>query len=257
MHDVGSVTHPGKVRSRNEDSCLVRSDMGMWAVADGMGGHDAGDVASQTVIEALNAVHQTSSAAELLDQCEAQVRKANAQIVALSKARNAATIGTTVAVLLVRDNHFACIWAGDSRIYRVTNDTIDQLSTDHTEVQELLTNGTLSLDEAKHWPSNIITRAIGVSPEPDLDIITGAVEAGDIFIVCSDGLTRHLDDNEIRQSVISHEAQAACDAMLALALERGGQDNVTAIVVRTPASRKPEREPTISPLVRPVPRARP
>ncbi|MGN6310108.1 MAG: PP2C family protein-serine/threonine phosphatase [Xanthobacteraceae bacterium] len=256
MHDVGSVTHPGKVRSRNEDSCLVRSDMGMWAVADGMGGHDAGDVASRTVIEALDAVHQTSSAAELLEQCEAQVRKANAEIVALSKARNAATIGTTVAVLLVRDNHFACIWAGDSRIYRV-NDTIDQLSTDHTEVQELLMNGTLSPDEAKHWPSNIITRAIGVSPEPDLDIITGAVEAGDIFIVCSDGLTRHLDDSEIRQSVTSHEAQAACDAMLALALERGGQDNVTAIVVRTQASRKPERELTISPLVRPVPRARP
>lgn len=257
MHDVGSVTHPGKVRSRNEDSCLVRSDMGMWAVADGMGGHDAGDVASRTVIEALNAVHQPSSAAELLDQCEAQVRKANAQIVALSKARNATTIGTTVAVLLVRDNHFACIWAGDSRIYRVTGDTIDQLSTDHSEVQELLKNGTLSPDEAKHWPSNIITRAIGVAPEPDLDIITGAVEAGDIFIVCSDGLTRHLDDNEIQQSVMSHEAQDACDAMLALALERGGQDNVTAIVVRTPASRKPERELTISPLVRPIPRARP
>jgi len=229
----------------------------MWAVADGMGGHDAGDVASRTVIEALDAVDQPSSAAELLEQCEAQVRKANAQIVALSKARNAATIGTTVAVLLVRDNHFACIWAGDSRIYRVTNDTIDQLSTDHTEVQELLMNGTLSPDEAKHWPSNIITRAIGVSPEPDIDIITGAVEAGDIFIVCSDGLTRHVNDSEIQQSVLSHEAQAACDAMLALALERGGQDNVTAIVVRTPASQKPERELTISPLVRPVPRARP
>lgn len=229
----------------------------MWAVADGMGGHDAGDVASRTVVEALNAVHQPNSAAELLEQCEAQVRKANAQIVALSKARNAATIGTTVAVLLVRDNHFACIWAGDSRIYRVTNDTIDQLSTDHTEVQELLMNGTLSPDEAKYWPSNIITRAIGVSPEPDIDIITGAVEAGDIFIVCSDGLTRHLNDSEIQQSVMSHEAQDACDAMLALALERGGQDNVTAIVVRTPASQKPERELTISPLVRPVPRARP
>ncbi|MBS0528864.1 MAG: serine/threonine-protein phosphatase [Proteobacteria bacterium] len=228
----------------------------MWAVADGMGGHDAGDIASQTVVEALNAVQQPNSAAELLEECETQVRKANAQIVALSQARNAATIGTTVAVLLIRDNHFACIWAGDSRIYRATGDAIAQLSTDHTEVQELLMNGTVSADEAKHWPSNIITRAIGVTPEPELDVITGAVETGDIFILCSDGLTRHLQDNEIHQCVTTHEPQDACNAMLALALERGGLDNVTVIVVRTPPDSKPASEPTISPLVRPVPRAR-
>ena len=90
MYDVGSVTHPGKVRHRNEDSCLVRTDTGMWAVADGMGGHDAGDVASRTVIEALDAVQQPSSACELLEQCKAQMLKAHTQIAALSKARGRA-----------------------------------------------------------------------------------------------------------------------------------------------------------------------
>jgi protein phosphatase len=228
----------------------------MWAVADGMGGHDAGDVASQTVIEALDAVQQPNSASELLEQCKAQMLKANAQIAALSKARDGTTIGTTVAVLLIRDDHFACIWAGDSRVYRATDGTISQLSLDHTEVQELVASGTISADEAKHLPNNVITRAIGVAPEPDLDIITGSVDTGDIFILCSDGLTRHLHDDEIHQAVTAHDAQDACDAMLALALERGGHDNVTVVVVRTQMSPKRSSETTISPLVRPVPGAR-
>lgn len=254
MYDAASVTHPGKVRSRNEDCCLVRTDTGMWAVADGMGGHDAGDVASRTVIEALDAVRQPDSAAELLAQCRAQMLKANTQIADLSRARNGTTIGTTVAVLLIRDDHFACIWAGDSRIYRATGDTISQLSLDHTEIQELVARGTVSPAEAENWPNNIITRAIGVAPEPDLDIVTGPVDAGDIFVLCSDGLTRHLQDSEIHQAVTARGAQDACDAMLALALQRGGHDNVTVVVVRT--SPKRSSETTISALTRPVPGAR-
>lgn len=255
MYDVGSITHPGKLRHRNEDSRLVRSDTGMWAVADGMGGHEAGDVASRTVIEALDAVQHPNSASELLEQCKAQMFKANTQIRTLSKARNGTTIGTTIAVLLIRDDHFACIWAGDSRIYRATGATISQLSLDHTEVQELVASGTVSPDEAKNWPNNIITRAIGVAPEPDLDIVTGPIDAGDIFILCSDGLTRHLQDREIHQAVTAHGAQDACDAMLELALQRGGHDNVTAVVVQTQI-RKRSDETTVSSLIRPVSGAR-
>lgn len=228
----------------------------MWAVADGMGGHDAGDVASRTVIEALDAVQYPISASELLEQCKAQTLKANTQIRALSEARSGTTIGTTIAVLLIRDDHFACMWAGDSRIYRATGATISQLSLDHTEVQELIASGAVSPDEAKSWPNNIITRAIGVAPEPDLDVVTGPVDAGDIFILCSDGLTRHLQDGEIHQTVTAKGAQDACDAMLALALERGGHDNVTAVVVRTQTSPKRSAETTISSLIRPVPGAR-
>ena len=256
MYDVGSITHPGKVRRRNEDSCLTRTDMGMWAVADGMGGHDAGDVASRTVIEALDAVGQPNSASELLEQCKAQMLKAHTQISALSEVRNGITIGTTVAVLLIRDDHFACVWAGDSRIYRATGDTISQLSIDHTEVQELVASGTVSPEEAKHMPNNVITRAIGVAPAPDFDIVTGPVDEGDIFILCSDGLTRHLQDDEIYQAVTGRGAQDACDAMLALALLRGGHDNVTAVVVRIQKTPKRSSEATISPLIRPARGAR-
>lgn len=255
MFDVGSITHPGKLRRRNEDCYLVRSDTGLWAVADGMGGHDAGDVASRTVIEALDAVQHPISASELLEQCKTQMLKANTQIIKISEARSGITIGTTIAVLLIRDDHFACIWAGDSRIYRATCDNITQLSRDHTEVQELIASGTVSLDEAKAWPNNIITRAIGVAREPDLDVVTGPVDPGDVFILCSDGLTRHLHDDEIHQAVNAYGAQDACDAMLALTLQRGGHDNVTAVIVQ-PQARKPSSETTVTSLVRPLPGAR-
>ena len=117
----------------------------------------------------------------------------------------------------------------------------------------MIASGTVSREEAKTWPNNIITRAIGVAPEPNLDIITGPIEADDIFVLCSDGLTRHLQDEDIHQAVVGHAAQQACDAMLALTLQRGGHDNVTAVVVRTKMSRIGSVERTISSLVRPTP----
>jgi len=136
--DVSSVTHAGKVRERNEDSCLVRTDTGLWAVADGMGGHEAGDLASRILVESLDAIGQPEAALDLLEQCEAQIFHANQQIMDLSRARNGAIIGTTAAVLLVRDRHYACVWAGDSRIYLISGGGIKQLSRDHTEVEELV-----------------------------------------------------------------------------------------------------------------------
>src|SRR6516225_4035820 len=138
LFDVGSVTHPGKVRERNEDSCLVRTDTGLWAVADGMGGHEAGDLASRILVESLDAIEQPEAAADLLQQCEAQIFRANQKIIGLSRAHNGAMIGTTAAVLLVRDRHFACLWAGDSRVYSISRGAIKQLSRDHSEVEELV-----------------------------------------------------------------------------------------------------------------------
>ena len=246
--DAGSATHAGKVRERNEDSCLVRTDIGLWAVADGMGGHEAGDVASQTLVEALDAIEQPEAAADLLEQCEAQIRHANRRIMDLSRARNGATIGTTAAVLLVRNTHYACIWAGDSRIYLINGGSIRQLSRDHTEVEELVATGTLSREQAKRWPSNVITRAVGVAERLELEIVTGQVGAGDVFVLCSDGLTKHLRDDEILQHATGRNARAACEAMLELALERGGDDNVTVVVVRLLAAIARSTEPTNSPV---------
>jgi len=244
--DVSSVTHAGKVRERNEDSCLVRTDTGLWAVADGMGGHEAGDLASRILVESLDAIEQPEAALDLLEQCEAQIFHANQQIMDLSRARNGAIIGTTAAVLLVRDRHYACVWAGDSRIYLISGGGIKQLSRDHTEVEELVAAGTLSREDAENWPNNVITRAIGAAEDLELEIVTGAADPGDIFVICSDGLTKHLGDDEILQCAGDRNARAACEEMLELALERGGFDNVTVVVVRLLAGVPRSSEPTKS-----------
>ncbi|MBR1220431.1 serine/threonine-protein phosphatase [Bradyrhizobium sp. U87765 SZCCT0131] len=248
MVDVGSVTHVGRVRTRNEDSCLVRSDIGLWAVADGMGGHEAGDLASQAVVRALDSIGAPASAADLLAQCEERLFGANQDILALSKTRHGATIGTTAAVLLVRDDYYACLWAGDSRVYLVKSGTIRQVSRDHTEAEDLVAGGTLSREEVKDWPSNIITRAVGVGADPEFEVVTGPASPGDAFVVCSDGLTRHVQDAEILEQVVACHAQAACEALLALALDRGGLDNITVIVVRLQPQPRRSSEPTRSPL---------
>jgi len=244
--DVSSVTHAGKVRERNEDSCLVRTDTGLWAVADGMGGHEAGDLASRILVESLDAIEQPEAALDLLEQCEAQIFQANRQIMDLSRARNGAIIGTTVAVLLVRDLHYAFVWPGDSRVYLISGRAIKHVSRDHTEVEELVAAGTLSREDAENWPNNVITRAIGASEDIELEIVTGSADPGDVFVICSDGLTKHLADDEILRCAGDRNARAACEGMLELALERGGFDNVTVVVVRLLAGVPRSSEPTKS-----------
>jgi serine/threonine protein phosphatase PrpC len=247
--DVGSLTHTGMVRERNEDSCLVRTDIGLWAVADGMGGHEAGDLASQIVVRSLDGISDPASSADLLKQCEDRIFRANQEIMEISRSRRGAIIGTTAAILLVREQHYACVWAGDSRVYLIKGGSIRQVSRDHTEVEQLVAAGTLSREDAENWPNNVITRAIGVAEDPELEVITGPVDTGDIFVLCSDGLTKHVQDKEILQEVTSRNAQSSCDAMLSLALERGGTDNVTVIVVRLlPTVRRP-LEPTNTPVM--------
>jgi serine/threonine protein phosphatase PrpC len=228
----GAATHVGKVRLRNEDRYLARPEIGLWAVADGMGGLDNGDIASQTVIDSLASIDIPNSASELFSSCETRVAGANSRLQAIARERNI-QLGTTLAVLLAYDEHFACVWSGDSRIYRVRGDRIDQLSRDHTEVQDLVADGVLTQDEAMTWPGrNVITHAIGVNDRPELDVEHGALQSGDVFVICSDGLTAHVSDREILNGVAQLEAQQACDAMIALALDRGALDNVTVVVVR-------------------------
>jgi serine/threonine protein phosphatase PrpC len=232
IFDTGSATHSGKVRSRNEDSHLVRTDAGLWAVADGMGGHEAGDLASQLIVKALDGISEKNSAVELLEETERRIFLANQQIINISRQRGGARMGSTVAILLIYEDHYACLWAGDSRLYLVTRNTITQISRDHTEVEEMLATRAVSVEEARHWPQNVITKAVGVWENPELEIVTGAFEDSDIFVLCSDGLTKHVSDDEIRQYVSCRDAQAASSALVDLALERGGIDNVTVVVVR-------------------------
>jgi protein phosphatase len=239
MHDAisrfmaGAATHVGKVRRQNEDSYLLAASSGLWAVADGMGGHEAGDFASEAVVEKLREIAAPSSAAELLASCEASMVSANGRLRRIAEERGGAVIGTTVAVLLIYEEFFACLWSGDSRIYRIRNFGIEQVSVDHTEVQELVANGTLTFEEARRSPlRNVITRAIGVSDCPELEIKHGVLEPGDVFVICSDGLTNHVEDREILAFAARNPPQQACDLLIALTLERGACDNVTVVVVR-------------------------
>jgi len=242
--DAGSATHPGNVRPRNEDSYLVRSDAGLWAVADGMGGHEAGDVASQLIVKALDTIAAAGSAIELLEETESRILLANRQILEMSRQRGGVVIGSTVAILLISEDHYACVWAGDSRLYLVRRDTIRQVSRDHTEIEEMLVSGAVTAEEAKSWPNNVITRAVGVQDNPELEIATGAFEDCDIFVLCSDGLTKHVADDEILKCVSTHDAQTSSASLVHLALERGGFDNVTVIVVR-PRRQLSKKERTV------------
>jgi serine/threonine protein phosphatase PrpC len=229
--EAGAATHVGKVRRHNEDNFLVATPRGLWAVADGMGGLAAGDVASGVVVEELGAVAAATSAAELLESCEQRITVANSRLRRLSDERGV-LIGTTVAVLLIFDSHYAGVWSGDSRIYRIRRHRIEQISVDHSEVQELIAEGRLTAEEARTWPHrNVITRAIGVSDRPELDIKGGALEAGDIFVICSDGLTNHVRDEEILALASENPPQRACDLLVGLTLDRGATDNVTVVAV--------------------------
>jgi protein phosphatase len=233
MFDVGSVTHVGKVRRRNEDSYLVRPDAGLWAVADGMGGHEAGDLASQIVIEALRSVEVPSSATDLLEKCEERIAAANMRLKEIGRERGDVIVGATIALLLVFGDYYACVWAGDSRIYLVREGKILQLSQDHTELEELLARGLVTPEEARTWRAdNALTRAIGATDDVELEITSGPLLSGDAFVICSDGLTRHVTDEEILQHVDEAMSQEACDRLVALTLDRGATDNVTLIVAR-------------------------
>jgi protein phosphatase len=233
LFDCGAATDVGKVRDHNEDAFLVNAATGVWAVADGMGGHDAGRLASTTVVGALGKIVGPASVDDLLNQCCDQLATANQTLLDLATAKGGMIIGTTVAALLAHEGAYACAWSGDSRIYLVRDAAIAQLSRDHTEVAELIAEGVLSEEEAQTWPRrNVVTRAIGVHAEAEIEVMSGTLAWGDVFVICSDGLTTHVSDAEILAHVLANGAQSACDALVALTMQRGAVDNVTVVAVR-------------------------
>jgi protein phosphatase len=231
IFETGVASHVGLVRQRNEDGYLIQPESGLWAVADGMGGHEGGSIASSTVISSLQSIGFPASAPDLLARFEDRVLRANRRLKRTSE-EHGGVMGATVAALLAHDGYFACIWSGDSRVYLVRSGRITQLSRDHTEAQELVEQGVLSREEARSWPgSNVVTRAIGVFDDVELELEHGILQAGDRFVICSDGLTAHVEDREIMERVASLVPQQACDALVALTLARGATDNVTIVIV--------------------------
>jgi serine/threonine protein phosphatase PrpC len=229
---MGCVTNVGLARELNEDNVLVRPDVGLWAVADGMGGYGGGDVASAAVISALKTLAPSATGAQLLAEFETRIVQVNADLRVMARARAGAILGTTLVALMVHGNHFACVWCGDSRCYLLRDGKLSQVSRDHSEVQELIDRGLLRADEAKDWPRlNVVTRALGATDEAELEIVDGPAYAGDRFVLCSDGLTTHVADDEIAALLAVVEPQTAVDGLLRLTLERGASDNVSIILV--------------------------
>jgi serine/threonine protein phosphatase PrpC len=226
------VTNVGLSRQHNEDGVLVRPEIGLWAVADGMGGYGGGDVASAAVVAALKTLAPSVSGAQLLAEFEQRIVGVNADLRAMARARAGTILGTTLVALMVHGTHFAFVWCGDSRGYLLRNGKLSQVSRDHSEVQELIDRGLLRKEEAKTWPRrNIVTRALGATDDAELEIVDGPAYARDRFLLCSDGLTVHVADNEIATLLGAVHPQGAVDGLLHLTLERGASDNVSIIVV--------------------------
>jgi serine/threonine protein phosphatase PrpC len=229
IQDAGA-THVGKVRGVNEDAILLRSREGLWAVADGMGGHAHGQWASQAIVAALEEAdgddfdaHVAAAAAALHD--------ANARIWAEGEARGE-SMGSTVAALLVHGTRFAVFWAGDSRCYLLRDKTIHRLTTDHSQVQEMVEAGQLTPDEAEDHPmAHVLSRAVGVRPELELDAVADEARAGDVFLLCSDGLTRLVSDDELAEWLGASSPAAIAEHLVTISLARGAPDNVSVVVV--------------------------
>ncbi|MFL6151464.1 MAG: PP2C family protein-serine/threonine phosphatase [Ornithinibacter sp.] len=230
----GSATSVGRVRDHNEDALL---DEGLvFAVADGMGGHAAGEVASRIAIEAL--AHLVDHPPSREGDVVAALREANDGILR-SQERDPGQrgMGTTVTGLTVLDagegEHWVVFNIGDSRVYRVAGDRLHQVTHDHSEVRELLDAGLIDEEEAARHPMrNVITRSLGSGQAPDPDVWELPPEAGERFVVCSDGLSNELDDDEIARIALEHaDPQSAADELVAAAVRAGGRDNVSVVVV--------------------------
>lgn len=225
-------THVGRVRKLNEDSLLSLPDLGVWVVADGMGGHAGGDFASQTIIEAMATIRPDLEGADVMVAVRAALVAAHDQIVGESHRRGGTTMGSTVVALILSGDFFACLWAGDSRLYLARGAEIRQLTDDHSLVAELVASGQLSPAEAERHPqANVITRAVGVGEVLELDKVRGEVQRGDRFLICTDGLTRYADAGLLGAMLASRSIEAVADALIDHALAQGGEDNVSAILI--------------------------
>lgn len=228
-----ACSHVGLVRRHNEDAYLERPDLGLWVVADGMGGMTAGEVASGLMVSSLDAIAHPMGGADLLHAVRGRVDAVNAELRAMAAARGPeVTIGCTIAGLILHGGHFACFWAGDSRVYRLRDGELDRLTRDHSLVQEMVDAGLLLPEKAEQHPhASVIQRAVGVDDTVKLDCVHARVMPGDVFLLCSDGLTRMVSDEELERQVGGGAVDSVCDALLALVLQRGAKDNVTMVLV--------------------------
>lgn len=225
---VQSVTrsHVGRVRMINEDRVFESPELGIWAVADGMGGHAGGDLAAQAVVDRLRALTARARRLQFTDmlvalgQANGDIRHRNEQM--------HIDAGSTVVAAMINDGRAFIAWAGDSRAYLFRQNECELLTHDHTIVQELIDAGLVPASRAQDHPqSHVITRALGIDDNPRLQTVTKTLQTGDRLLLCSDGLSRSLRPDEIEHGEIAQLA----DQMLASALARDGSDNISLALI--------------------------
>ncbi|HTV89334.1 MAG TPA: protein phosphatase 2C domain-containing protein [Stellaceae bacterium] len=222
----------GLVRPRNEDAFLDRPERGLWAVADGMGGHAAGDEASAAVVAALAALTPPADLEDFVDEVKTRLlltdRALRARAASLG---TGAVIASTVVTLLAYGDDFACVWAGDSRLYQWRAGELSRLSSDHSRVQELVNAGLLTETAAGlHPEAHVVTQAIGAG-RLTFGTRAGMLRAGDRFLLCSDGLTNLVADSEIGRELGMASPRDAAERLRDLVLARGASDNLTIVVI--------------------------
>ena len=226
------ATDQGRVRNVNQDAYLDRPELGLWAVADGMGGHAEGAHASRAIVDALAALPYTALLGRRARAIIAALRRVNRELQNYAAAIQADIIGSTVVALVLARDHAAVLWTGDSRVYRLRDGHLDCLTNDHSQVQWLVDEGLLAPELAETHPSaNVLLRAIGSEEELKVDYRLERLQAGDRFLLCSDGLYRELDAAAITRVLDSGAPAQSAPELVRLACEHGGRDNVTAVVV--------------------------
>jgi protein phosphatase len=240
IHGVSDV---GLSREHNEDCIRWDIDLGLVMLADGMGGHNAGEVASELAVTAIHDALLDVLTPEMLEtkviKCEDAVREsviyANEEIFEQAQERiECAGMGTTIALTLFHENLVTWAHVGDSRIYRLRNAELTQITQDHSLVQEMVDNGYLSQEEALISTSrNLITRALGIAPEVEVDVMTEELDEDDVFLLCSDGLTDLVTDAEILETMMEHRSdmEAAMKQLVDMANDKGGTDNISVILI--------------------------
>ena len=226
------LTHVGLVRQRNEDAFLDRPELGLWAVADGMGGHEAGDYASARIVAALGGIEPPAALGAFIEAATAHLREVDAELRArASRLGPAAVIASTIVVLLADAREFAVLWAGDSRAYRWRDGECRRLTVDHSHVQELVDAGRLPAEEAASHPqSHVVTQAIG-GGRLEFGLLREALVAGDRFLLCSDGLTNMVSDADIAREIAAAPPRLAAERLLDRVLAAGAIDNATIVIV--------------------------
>ena len=236
MFSSSGHSETGHVRSRNEDSYTCVAEQSLWVVADGMGGHKAGDFASQTITEQAKKFTRQSTLESSLLLLEENLLHSNAIVrEKAEKLGKDVTIGSTVVCLYTWNNLAFILWAGDSRVYRFREHTLQRLTEDHSYVEELVKMGKISPEEAENHPAaNIVLNAIGIDPDIVIDMEYSEIKNNDMYILCSDGLYKDLSEEKISHILDNNKApiKELNRNLVKAALDAGGSDNCTVVLVK-------------------------